>query len=122
MKERIGAVASYWGLPKSGNNGGRGRGCHELICAARKRKKRKNRREVLRVVLGCQMGGVKGLSQICRNLSGVTRFEGRGVAENCRYPSGNDRKKKFGSHELSENNTFKGREWSLYELPWVINK
>ena len=71
---------------------------------------------------GLPNGGSEGVVAICRNLSGVTRFEGRGVAENCRYPSGNDRNKKFGSHELSENNTFKGREWSLYELPWVINK
>ncbi len=63
VKERVEAVASCQGFSESGRHEGRGRGCHELMCAVRKRQKRKKRGEELRAALGCQIREVKGLSQ-----------------------------------------------------------
>jgi len=82
VKERVGAVGSYREPPESDSYEGRGRGCHELLCPARRRQKREEQGEVLRAVLGCQMRRVKRLSQsagVCQRCLGLRG----GGTENC---------------------------------------
>ena len=122
-------------LPRNCSSEGEGRSGCELLGAARKWQKwgqgerlprddvrckkttkRKGTRGGVTRCLGLPNGGSEGVIAICRNLSGVTRFDGGGDAESCRYPPGNDRDKGIGSPELSGNGIFEGREWSWYEL------
>ena len=79
VKEKVGAVASCRGLPESRRNEGRGRGYHELMCPVKRRQKRKERGEVLRAVLGCQMRGMKGLSQSAGICQGCLGLRGEGL-------------------------------------------
>ena len=83
MKERVGTVASCQGLPESGRNEDRGRGCHVLMCPARRRQKREGRGEVLRAFLGWKIRGVKGLSQPagdCQGYLGLREVGCRGLS------------------------------------------